>query len=224
MSDVSQGEGWWVASDGKWYPPHLHPEYRPATPSESPVVQVATSSDAADEPSMERSAIAVATAQRCVNGHDMPESQVSCSVCGSGRFEVPLDFSAPVPDKPQGWLRKHSLAVIVAVAVLAAAGIGVGFSGGSSSSTPSKSSNTPTAQAAPDTWTLDWNHITRDLSTVENDLNDNASPQQVSHDGTTLLVDVRTGPPWVRWRLSRFDLRGTGWSRLTAVCMISAAL
>jgi hypothetical protein len=21
MSDTSQGEGWWVASDGKWYPP-----------------------------------------------------------------------------------------------------------------------------------------------------------------------------------------------------------
>ena len=27
MSDVSQGDGWWVASDGKWYAPHLHPEY-----------------------------------------------------------------------------------------------------------------------------------------------------------------------------------------------------
>jgi uncharacterized RDD family membrane protein YckC len=25
MSDVSQGAGWWMASDGKWYPPHLHP-------------------------------------------------------------------------------------------------------------------------------------------------------------------------------------------------------
>jgi uncharacterized RDD family membrane protein YckC len=25
MSDVSQGAGWWIASDGKWYPPHLHP-------------------------------------------------------------------------------------------------------------------------------------------------------------------------------------------------------
>jgi hypothetical protein len=24
------------------------------------------------------------------------------------------------------------------------------------------------------------------------------------------------GSPWVRWRLSRFDLRGTGWSRLRA--------
>ena len=25
MSDVSQGGGWWIASDGKWYPPHLQP-------------------------------------------------------------------------------------------------------------------------------------------------------------------------------------------------------
>ena len=32
MSDVSQGEGWWIASDGKWYPPHLHPEARTSTP------------------------------------------------------------------------------------------------------------------------------------------------------------------------------------------------
>lgn len=25
MSDVSQGEGWWLASDGKWYPPWTQP-------------------------------------------------------------------------------------------------------------------------------------------------------------------------------------------------------
>ena len=25
MSDVSQGEGWWLASDGKWYPPQQSP-------------------------------------------------------------------------------------------------------------------------------------------------------------------------------------------------------
>ena len=25
MSDVWQGPGWWLASDGKWYPPELHP-------------------------------------------------------------------------------------------------------------------------------------------------------------------------------------------------------
>lgn len=33
MSDISRGEGWWQASDGKWYPPELHPERQVAEPS-----------------------------------------------------------------------------------------------------------------------------------------------------------------------------------------------
>ena len=32
MSDASQGEGWWQASDGKWYPPETHPNFAAATP------------------------------------------------------------------------------------------------------------------------------------------------------------------------------------------------
>jgi CRP/FNR family transcriptional regulator, cyclic AMP receptor protein len=32
MSEVSNGPGWWVASDGKWYPPELHPNYVPPPP------------------------------------------------------------------------------------------------------------------------------------------------------------------------------------------------
>lgn len=33
MSDTSQGEGWWLASDGKWYPPQSAPTApSPATP------------------------------------------------------------------------------------------------------------------------------------------------------------------------------------------------
>ena len=32
MSDSSQGPGWWIASDGKWYAPHLHPDFRPPPP------------------------------------------------------------------------------------------------------------------------------------------------------------------------------------------------
>jgi uncharacterized RDD family membrane protein YckC len=32
MADVSQGPGWWIASDGKWYPPHLHPSVVLAPP------------------------------------------------------------------------------------------------------------------------------------------------------------------------------------------------
>ena len=36
MSDVSQGPGWWIASDGKWYAPELHPAYRPPPPPPPP--------------------------------------------------------------------------------------------------------------------------------------------------------------------------------------------
>ena len=34
MSDDLQGIGWWLASDGKWYPPDLRPATRPAIPGE----------------------------------------------------------------------------------------------------------------------------------------------------------------------------------------------
>ncbi len=38
MSDTSQGPGWWLASDGKWFSPELHPDAQlpPPAPEESP--------------------------------------------------------------------------------------------------------------------------------------------------------------------------------------------
>ena len=36
MSDVSQGPGWWMASDGKWYPPEQHPNYVAPPPPPAP--------------------------------------------------------------------------------------------------------------------------------------------------------------------------------------------
>lgn len=32
MTDRPKGEGWWLASDGKWYPPDLHPGASPPIP------------------------------------------------------------------------------------------------------------------------------------------------------------------------------------------------
>jgi hypothetical protein len=41
MSDMAQGPGWWVASDGKWYPPELHPQHQPPpTPPEPAWIDV----------------------------------------------------------------------------------------------------------------------------------------------------------------------------------------
>jgi hypothetical protein len=40
MSDVSQGQGWWLASDGKWYPPQqVSQPPPPGTPSLGDMVQ-----------------------------------------------------------------------------------------------------------------------------------------------------------------------------------------
>ena len=32
MSENAEGPGWWIASDGKWYPPNLHPSVSPPPP------------------------------------------------------------------------------------------------------------------------------------------------------------------------------------------------
>jgi TM2 domain-containing membrane protein YozV len=34
MSEVSQGPGWWQASDGKWYAPELHPDHQASAPTD----------------------------------------------------------------------------------------------------------------------------------------------------------------------------------------------
>lgn len=43
MSDSSQGEGWWVASDGRWYPPEQHPDAGPARPAPAAPAAASTS-------------------------------------------------------------------------------------------------------------------------------------------------------------------------------------
>ena len=37
MSDKSEGPGWWIASDGKWYPPELHPTVRKEATTQPPM-------------------------------------------------------------------------------------------------------------------------------------------------------------------------------------------
>jgi TM2 domain-containing membrane protein YozV len=38
MSEMSQGPGWWQASDGKWYAPELHPDHHASAPVDQPTV------------------------------------------------------------------------------------------------------------------------------------------------------------------------------------------
>jgi hypothetical protein len=56
MTDVSQGPGWWMASDHKWYPPELHPAVRAAA-----VTQAASALVADADASLASTGLAVAS-------------------------------------------------------------------------------------------------------------------------------------------------------------------
>jgi hypothetical protein len=57
MSDVSQGDGWWEARDGKWYPPERHPDYKAHAQVAAPIMQTPqptlTGSDATHQEPLE---------------------------------------------------------------------------------------------------------------------------------------------------------------------------
>src|ERR1035441_5657103 len=50
MSDVSNGPGWWQASDGKWYPPEQQPNYEAPAPPHPSMGTPAHSSGPAAKP------------------------------------------------------------------------------------------------------------------------------------------------------------------------------
>ena len=71
MTDSSPGPGWWLASDGNWYPPHLHPDARAlaastAATSDAPVtLPVSSEPDAlADASSVRANALSDVTVAR----------------------------------------------------------------------------------------------------------------------------------------------------------------
>ncbi len=79
-------------------------------------------------------------ARSCINGHDMPEPDAFCSVCGSKRSGVPQEALAPMaydPKDSQDWLAKNArivVAAIVVVIVVVIGGIGIAVSSGSGQS------------------------------------------------------------------------------------------
>ena len=38
LNDDPQGSNWWLASDGNWYPPELHPDANPRVRPSAPVL------------------------------------------------------------------------------------------------------------------------------------------------------------------------------------------
>ena len=83
MSEVSQGDGWWEASDGKWYPPERHPDY--TRPAQVPP------------------AAAAAPRRRLIGRDDTRHEQLKSRQSGPDEFSAPLEASSPLPSSVHGW-------------------------------------------------------------------------------------------------------------------------
>lgn len=126
MSDAPQGPGWWLASDGKWYAPDLHPELRADRPPErrdsdverlpstgtilrSVAVTAATSglalSEATPEGSQHDSEIA---AEPLTNGDGLPPYLGSRSVTAPVQPEYQAQApQAPITQPVSVWTPRH---------------------------------------------------------------------------------------------------------------------
>jgi hypothetical protein len=116
MSNISQGPGWWKASDGKWYPPHLQPDWvSPAPAHGSP------SSPALQGPNPARGQVTQPTYQR---GPKPPDIWLPGAAPGAAPGVEPGD---PVAPKAQRTTRNPKLVPVALAAVIVLAGGSLAF-------------------------------------------------------------------------------------------------
>lgn len=95
MSDTSQGPGWWLASDAKWYPPELHPGRAPTSSA-----SVASPS----HPAEEALASWAPTVAAPMDAPAVPAYPAQAPGIGTGHPVDPLSVPATSgPSYPQGW-------------------------------------------------------------------------------------------------------------------------
>ena len=99
MSDKPQGPGWWLASDGTWYPPELHPSVQEVTPAPVATAPVAVTPlpDAA-------APVAVVPVPDVVRDADRPVATVEMPPLGPVGPVAPRAVpSLPVGDRKPTW-------------------------------------------------------------------------------------------------------------------------
>jgi hypothetical protein len=104
MSDSSQGEGWWMASDGKWYPPESHPAYvhqRPSSPTEKSVPTASPYEPPADPIPPVTAAHATPSA-RVKRGPSLP-AIIGIIVGFGAAFAASGDFRSSPPNGDKSW-------------------------------------------------------------------------------------------------------------------------
>ncbi|MGH9017234.1 MAG: hypothetical protein ACRDY1_05755 [Acidimicrobiales bacterium] len=97
MSDMSQGPGWWIASDGKWYPPHLHPSVRVDDVPDSSEPENASVESAAVETTPVEASPGRESGVGGVSTPDAVGTPASFLTSASPADPTPLDAGDPTP-------------------------------------------------------------------------------------------------------------------------------
>jgi hypothetical protein len=122
MSDTSQGEGWWLAGDGKWYPPETAPP--PLGSSSDASLTRQTSVNLPREPSLDDAPseqVSVGgTSSAADRGATAPSSPPSSS---SGQMVVgdPVSGRKPLFQNPIFWGTAAAVIVLIVIVVAVAA-------------------------------------------------------------------------------------------------------
>jgi hypothetical protein len=116
MSDTSQGEGWWQASDGRWYPPEQHPG---AGSAPSPT---AGSEPSTTHPQPSAAATAAGSRQAAATPEGTPVAG-GPAAGGSGGTGP----GAPAPQTAGGGGSRRGVLVVALVAVVALIAAAVAF-------------------------------------------------------------------------------------------------
>lgn len=138
MSDTSQGEGWWIASDGKWYAPEHHPDYvAPSLPT--PPIVPETPNYAAETiavPSPEQAPIAppAATPGPTFTAPGSPTQSYDPNALSAPTEHSDPDYNLPEPESESGGRRNLILGLAALIIIGGLVFLAVrAFSGGSSS-------------------------------------------------------------------------------------------
>jgi hypothetical protein len=126
MADEPQGPGWWQASDGKWYPPELHPSAQQALPAE-PAAPV--------DPTVAQPAEAVPPVDPTVAQPAEPAAvdptlaqPVGAPIGGEPPFAgAPPAWAPPAEPPSSGGSRRGPLIAVAIIVLLAAAAAAVYF-------------------------------------------------------------------------------------------------
>jgi hypothetical protein len=142
VSDTSQGPGWWVASDGKWYPPETHPNYvapSPTSAAEAPTAAV---------PSVDQDATAAIPSVPPADIGEPTAAYMAYAAAGPRPDEPDQVVKLPTPMYKKWWFW-----VTAAVVLLIIIGAAVGSSKKKNSDATATTAATATTSAPPVTVT-----------------------------------------------------------------------